>query len=281
MKLRILTCCIVLSLMTGAMLAQTTQPAAATVNVWPDGKMPGKPATQPETIVSKGDNFTRITNVSTPTLQLFKAAGDKPTPAMIVCPGGGYSYTVIDKEGTEIAQWLTGHGISALVLKYRTPGNRAGAHQDVQRAIRIARANAAEWNFDPKRVGVIGFSAGGHLAGQVSIHFDGKPYEAIDAIDQESSRPDFAVLVYPAYMENVAKTLPKVDVPPTLIIHSDDDSKFIAGSKAYDAALTEAKLPHEFICYQTGGHGYGLHCQREAKAWPEAAVAWLKKQGVP
>jgi acetyl esterase/lipase len=269
-------------MMVSVALAQTTKPTpSATVNLWPDGKMPGKPATQPESVIERGDRAKRVTNVSTPTLQLFLAPGEAVKPALIVCPGGGYSYTVMDKEGTEIAEWLNANGVSALVLKYRTPDNRSGAHQDLKRAVRIARANAAEWKIDPKRLGVIGFSAGGHLSAPASSHFSEQTYEPIDAIDHQSSRPDFAVLVYPAYMENVAKALPAVDLPSTLIVHSDDDQKFIAGSRAYAAALTGAKLPHEFICYKTGGHGYGLRCEREAKAWPDAAIGWLKRNGVP
>jgi acetyl esterase/lipase len=268
--------------------APVTQPAAlATVDVWPAGKMPGRPATQPEADrPPKADGFRRITNVSRPTLSVFPAPkSDRPAPAMIVCPGGGYSYVVIDKEGTEIAAWLNANGITAIVLKYRVPHNREGALQDVQRALSLARAHAGEWNVDPKRLGVIGFSAGGNLSAKASTLFDQRAYRPIDEIDQQPCRPDFAVLVYPAYLDDknghVAPDLNlKADIPPTLIVHSEDDRTFVPGSKLYHAALEEAKKPNEFMLYPTGGHGYALHCDRDARAWPDACLAWLHKIGV-
>jgi acetyl esterase/lipase len=249
--------------------------------------MPGKGAKDPETEVPRNDGFHRITNVSQPTLALYPAAhkeGGGPAPAMIVCPGGGYSYTVIDKEGTEIAAWLNSAGISALVLKYRTPNNREGALQDVQRALSLTRTHAAEWNIDPKHIGVIGFSAGGNLAAKASAPLEERSYPAIDAIDQQSCRPDCAVLVYPAYLDDKAGHVSpdlnlKASIPPTLIVHSEDDKPHVPGSKIYDAALTEAKIAHEFKLYPTGGHGYALHCERDAKAWPQDAQAWLVRIG--
>lgn len=204
---------------------------------------------------------------------------------MIVCPGGGYGYVVIDKEGTEIAAWLNSHGISALVLKYRNPNNREGALQDLQRALSLTRARAAAWNIDPKHLGTIGFSAGGNLAAKASTSFEQRTYPAVDSADDESCRPDFAVLVYPAYLDDrnghVSPDLNlKANIPPTLIIHSEDDKTYVPGSKLYHATLEEAQVAHEFKLYPTGGHGYGLHCEREAKSWPEYALAWLHKTGI-
>jgi len=190
---------------------------------------------------------------------------------------------VVDKEGSEIARWLNSAGISALVLKYRVPNNRDGALQDLQRALSISRSRAAEWNIDPKRLGVMGFSAGGHLAAQASGQFERRTYAPLDSADEQSCRPDFAVLVYPAYLSRdgqvSAELNVKADIPPTLIVHSEDDRTYVVGSKAYDAALTAAGRPHEFVLYATGGHGYGLRCEREAKAWPEACLKWLQKIG--
>ncbi len=267
--------------------AQTVAPSApTTVDVWPDGKMPGQGAKEPEAEVPKTDGFHRITNVSRPTLMLFPAPQKVSTaaPAMVVCPGGGYGYTVIDKEGTEIAAWLNTAGISALVLKYRTPNNRAGALQDLQRALSLVRAHAAEWNIDPKRLGVIGFSAGGNLAAKASAPLEERSYPAIDTVDQQSCRPDCAVLVYPAYLDDksghVAPDLNlKAAIPPTLIIHSEDDKTHVVGSKIYDAALTDVKVAHEFKLYPTGGHGYGLHCDRDARVWPQDASDWFHTIG--
>lgn len=283
---RILALFIILA---GTTFAQTpTPPTASAVDVWPDGKMPGQGANAREAEVPRDDGFHRITNVSRPTLTLFPAprkdGAATAAPAMIVCPGGGYGYTVIDKEGTEIAAWLNSAGISALVLKYRTPNNRAGALQDAQRALSLARARAAEWNIDPQRLGIIGFSAGGNLAAKTSAPLEERSYPAIDAIDEKSCRPDFAVLVYPAYLDDKAGHVApdlnlQAKIPPTLIIHTEDDKTHVVGSKVYDAALTAAKVAHEFQLYPTGGHGYGLHCQGAAKAWPEDALKWLQKAG--
>ena len=263
-------------------------PAIATVDLWPEGKMPGKGARNPETEVPRNDGFHRITNVSRPTLAMYPAEskeGAETVPAaMIVCPGGGYGYTVVDKEGSEIAAWLNSLGISALVLKYRTPNNREGALQDAQRALSLTRAHAAEWNIDPKRLGIIGFSAGGHLATKASTNFGERSYPAVDAIDEQSCRPDCAVLVYPAYLGDkeghIAPDLNiQAKIPPTLIVHNEDDKTLVVGSKLYDAALTEAKVAHEFKLYPTGGHGYGLHCKGDARAWPDDASNWLRKIG--
>lgn len=249
--------------------------------------MPGKGAKDLEGEVQRNDGFHRITNVSRPTLTLLPAAkkAGGAAPAMIVCPGGGYGYTVIDKEGTEIAAWLNSAGFSALVLKYRTPNNREGALQDVQRALSLARVHAAEWNIDPKRLGVIGFSAGGNLAAKASTRFEERSYPAIDEVDQQSCRPDFAVLVYPAYLDDKAGHVSpdlnlKVKIPPTLIVHNEDDKTHVVGSKVYHTALDEAKVAHEFKLYPTGGHGYGLHCEKDARAWPEDTLSWLGKIGV-
>lgn len=271
-----------------AQTAAAPAPApAATVEVWPAGKMPGQDAKESERdMPAKGDGFKRITNISRPTLTLFPAPKKgAPAPAMIVCPGGGYSYVVYDKEGTEIAAWLNANGISALVLKYRTPNNRAGALQDLQRALSLTRARAAEWNLDPKRLGVIGFSAGGNLAAKASAPLEPRTYPAVDTVDQQSCRPDFAVLVYPAYLDDknghISPDLNlKASIPPTLIVHTEDDKPFVPGSKLYHAALDEAKVAHEFKLYPTGGHGYGLRCTKDAKAWPDDALAWLRKSGL-
>lgn len=274
--------------------AQSTEPPqpikaapSAVVEVWPDGKMPGRGARELEADVpAKGDGVQRITNISRPTLSVFPAPKkDIPAPAMIVCPGGGYSYVVYDKEGTEIAAWLNSKGITALLLKYRTPNNRDGALQDLQRALSLTRERAEEWNVDAKRLGVVGFSAGGNLAARASNLFDARAYEAVDAIDQKSCRPDFAVLVYPAYLDDkngqVASNLDlKAKIPPTLIVHSEDDKAHVTGSKIYHAALEQAKISHEFKLYPTGGHGYGLRCTKDAKAWPDDTLLWLSKTGI-
>lgn len=249
-----------------------------TLAVWPDGRMPGTGAKEPEAERPSKDAYHRITNVSRPEVTVFPAAVEN-APAVVICPGGGYGYVVIDKEGTEIAAWLNSMGITGVVLKYRNPNNRDGALQDIQRAVRLVRANAKNWKVDAGKIGVMGFSAGGHLCARLSTNFGTPAYQQIDGVDQLDCCPDFAVLVYPAYLGESGRVAPELPVskslPPTLIVHSEDDSNFIAGSKLYAAALTKSGVPHEFALYQTGGHGYGLHCEKEAKAWPERCRDWL------
>jgi acetyl esterase/lipase len=243
--------------------------------------MPGTSTDQPESdLPARPDGVRRITNVSTPTLAVFPAAG-KNSPAVIVLPGGGYSYVSYSKEGTDVAAWLNENGITALVLKYRVPNVRDSALADVQRSIRLARANAAKWNIDPKRLGLMGFSAGGHASARASTSFANVSYSLINAVDKHSARPDFAVLIYPAYLEKEGKIVPELDlqakIPPTLIVAAEDDRTYVASSKVYHAALGETKVPNKLLLYATGGHGFGLHSDTEAKAWPDAALAWLRE----
>ncbi len=259
--------------------------AALTVDLWPEGKMPGHGADAPEMLrTPERTDARRITNVSCPTLSLYPAQKEN-APLMIVCPGGGYNYVVFDKEGSDIAAWLNSNGISAAVLKYRTPNNRDGAFQDTQRAISLARSRAAAWKIDPSRIGIIGFSAGGNLAAKASSLFDSRDYAPVDSIDGLSCRPDFVVLVYPAYLEDRNGRLSpdlnlRAKIPPTLIVHNEDDKTFVNGSKLYHAALDEAGVPNEFKLYTTGGHGYGLRCTGTAKAWPGDALDWMRKNGL-
>lgn len=256
--------------------------SGSTIPLWPEEKMPGERTADVEAIQpSSGDNVERVTNVSRPTLTVYPAPEqDSPVPAMIICPGGGYGKLAMNKEGSEIATWLNSLGITAIVLKYRVPNNRAGAFQDAQRAMRLVRAHSTDWKIDPHRVGIIGFSAGGHLAALLSAGPDNETYGPIDDADASGFRPDFAILVYPAYLADTDDRLApefKISskVPPILIIHSGDDPKYVAGSKVIDRELEAAKLPHRFLLYPTGGHGYGLRCENDAKVWPEDARAWL------
>lgn len=260
--------------------------ADAVVDVWPAGAVPGADAEEPEGVAFPDrTDAVRITHVSRPTMALYSASGlAGPAPAVIVCPGGSYRYCVADKEGTDIAEWLNTIGIHALVLKYRTPDNRAGALQDIHRAIRVVRENAAAWNIDPERIGVLGFSAGGNLCAKAGNLFNMSSYTAVDAADTVSCRPDFCMLVYPAYLEENGKLAPYLkmdaDIPPTLMVHTDDDARFIAGSRMYAEAMHKARHACRFLLYPTGGHGYGLRCDGDAKAWPTDAEAWLRETGL-
>nr|WP_221774654.1 sialate O-acetylesterase [Pelagicoccus albus] len=257
------------------------------VPLWPEGQMPGvSPEGDEEDLPWRGDRVQRITNTGVPAISLYLASsGDSTAPTFIVCPGGGYSYLAYNKEGVETAAWLNSLGLNAAILKYRTPNNREGAFQDVQRAVRLLRSNADALGLDEASIGVIGFSAGGHLSARASALHGRNSYEAIDEVDEFSSRPDFTILVYPAYLDNrdgaISEDFTQLDdVPPTLIVHSEDDESFVLGSKLYDAELTKAGSAHEYILYQTGGHGFGLRSDRQAKVWPQDAEDWMRKIGI-
>jgi acetyl esterase/lipase len=269
-------------------LASATLSFAApeVVSVWPSGKMPGNGAKDAEKEApSKGDGVVRLTNVSAPTMTVYPApSGQKQAPAVIICPGGGYQILAIHKEGSDVAAWLNTLGITGIVLKYRVPQNREGALQDLQRAVRLARAKHIDWNIDTIRIGVMGFSAGGHLCARLVTNHGATFYPSIDDTDKLSDRPDFAVLVYPAYLDKnncLAAELPiSKQIPTTYIVHTEDDKNYLSGSKFFAQALEDARVKHEFTLYPTGGHGYGLHSKGEAKVWPERCAEWMERMQI-
>jgi acetyl esterase/lipase len=251
------------------------------VTLWPKGAMPGKPVEGPEQAQpARGDNVLRLTKISEPAFTVYKAESAKPTPAVIICPGGGYTILAYDKEGTELAAWLNTLGITGIVLKYRVPNNQAGAFDDIQRAIRIVRHRAGEWNIAKDRVGVMGFSAGGHLSARLSVFSGPATYARIDAADDEPLRPDFAILGYPAYLDQGMVPLVDAKTAPTFIAHAEDDKRFIKGSDAYFEALKATKGPHAFFRCATGGHGHGLRSEKDVKVWPDRCQAWLTQIGI-
>ena len=254
------------------------------IPVWPEGKTPLKTGDAPERVEPATDDIIRLTDVNAPTLTLFPAAGEgAPAPAVLVCPGGGYAILAWNHEGTEIAAWLNKQGITAFVLKYRVPGNRDAALCDAQRAMGLIRSRATEFNVNPAQIGIMGFSAGGHLSVRTSTNHAKRFYDPVDAADEAPCRPDFALIVYPAYLsgENfrMADGLPvAADTPPTFLIQSADDAPYVDSSLAYFIALKAAKVPAEMHLFPDGGHGYGLRLRgKSSDAWPALAEAWLKR----
>jgi len=239
-----------------------------------------------------------------------------PTAAVVICPGGGYGRLSLNHEGINIARWFQSHGVAGLVLQYRLPKN-GYLHPvpllDAQRAQRLARSHAQDWNIDPKKVGVIGFSAGGHLASTVATHFDSGNPQAPDAVDRLSCRPDFAVLVYPvismkddithrgskksllgtnpdpALVENLSNdTQVTSQTPPTLLVHAQDDRAVpIENSRLMYAALQKAGVVSAIHEYPIGGHGFGFGDMKRPGdnpralklGWIDKAGDWLKAQG--
>lgn len=258
------------------------------VVLWPKGAPAAEAApARPEkaTVSPKGDGtLTKITNVTNPTISIrTPPKAETPCPAVIVCPGGGYGILAYDLEGTEVVDWLNSIGVAGVLLKYRVPRQRDGALQDAQRAVSIVRSGAKQWNIDPGKIGILGFSAGGHLAARASTNYKKRAYSAVDAADRASCRPDFTVLIYPAYLTAAGgaaldtATLPITSETPSAFLAVAFNDRFTPGSLHYFAALRKAKVRSELHVFQTGGHGCGLRKTDAAvTAWPAHCERWLR-----
>jgi len=280
-----------------------------TLALWPEGKMPNKQKSDEKEVINDGD-ISWVTKVQTPTLEIYlppKASANGQ--AVLVCPGGGYAGLAYDWEGTEIAKYLNSKGIAAGVLKYRLPGsasvkeNFKAPLQDAQRGIRMLRANASAWNIDKKKVGVMGFSAGGHLASTLGTHFKDAYYSAIDETDSEEIRPDFMILIYPVISmdpkithqgsrDNLLGNHPtealekqfsndlqvNENTPTTFILHaSDDETVPVENSLRMYKALQEHKVETEMHIYPTGGHGFSLaNGTYYLQSWSDRLTDWLR-----
>jgi acetyl esterase/lipase len=273
------------------------QPAtgAVTLNLWPHGSPGAPPNPGPETnSASAKDNIAgrpiiRLGNVSNPTITLYAAKGNPLGQAVVVFPGGGYQILAIDLEGTEICDWLNQIHVTCVLLKYRVPNTgpypkSSAALQDAQRAVGMVRAHAADWHINPDRIGVLGFSAGGHLAAALSTHFDQRLYDAVDDADKLSCRPDFALIIYPGYLALAEQNMafnPDIHVtgqaPPTFLIQAEDDPVHVENSLLYYRALKDAAVPAEMHLYAKGGHGYGIRpTPLPITHWEDLAAAWLQ-----
>lgn len=237
-----------------------------------------------------GKRVDRVQNVTRATLSVYKPAKEKDTgAAVMICPGGGYNILAWDLEGTEVAAWLNSLGVTGIVLKYRVPRRKnqpphAAPLQDAQRGLSVIRSKAKEWGLDPKRIGILGFSAGGHLSAAASTNFTRRSYEPFDDADKESCRPDFTVLIYPAYLEKDLQLNPEITVtaetPPAFLAHAYDDGISPNNSIAYFVALKKHKVSAELHIYPTGGHGYGLRkSEHQVHTWPDRCAAWLQGGG--
>lgn len=263
------------------------------VNLWPEGKVPGLAAGEKEEIVDEMDDRigNRVTKVTKPKITVYKPDAEIDTgAAVVICPGGGYHILAYDLEGVEVAQWLNKIGVTGVVLHYRVPRAKEGEVyanplSDAQRAIRVTRANAEAWKIDPQKVGILGFSAGGNLAA-VTSNAEDAAYSPIDDADKLSARPDFSVLVYPAYLNKKdadTELTPEASVdentPPAFLVHTSDDRISSTGSIAYYLGLKRLNIPAELHVFTSGGHGYGLRpTEKPVTHWPDLAGEWLKKE---
>jgi acetyl esterase/lipase len=229
-------------------------------------------------------------------MTVYAPARKNSGAAVVVFPGGGYFVVAIDLEGTEACEWLTSRGITCVLLKYRVPCAREGPYrdclaalQDAQRAVGLVRARAAEWQIDQNRIGVMGFSAGGHMVAAISTNFERRRYRTVDEADKVSCRPDFAIALYPGHLAVKEKNFvlnPDIRVtsqtPPTFLLHATDDPVDpVENSLVYYAALQKAGVSAEMHLYAKGGHAFGLRqAESTITEWPELVEDWLKTMGV-
>jgi acetyl esterase/lipase len=310
MKLLMFALCVVFGSGLGAQTASwQPSPGHAQVLIWPGAVPDARQVTGPETLVKTGSDslvggrpWVYINNVSRPTMTVYSPRGQNTGVAVVVFPGGGYQILAIDLEGTEVCDWLTSQGIRCVLLKYRVPGERhlpkSGAYpaspealEDAQRTVGLVRFHAAQWHVDPHKIGVLGFSAGGHLVAAMSTHFAERLYAPVDAADTESCRPDFAVALYPGHLslaDNSFALNPDIDghitrqTPPTFLLQNEDDNiDRVEDSLSYYAALKKVGVPVEMHLYAHGGHAFGLRRTKfPATAWPQLVETWLSTIGM-
>jgi acetyl esterase/lipase len=295
----------------GGLNAQQTawqpSPGHTQAPIWPGVVPDAQPVARPEVATAEnksllaGRPWVGVGKVTRPTMTVYSPEGNNTGAAVVVFPGGGYQILAIDLEGTEVCDWLSSRGITCVLLKYRVPGEglspKSGAYpkspmalEDAQRTVGLVRFHATEWHIDPHKIGVLGFSAGGHLVAAISTHFEKRLYPAVDAADKESCRPDFAVGLYPGHMlENTSKDFelnPYIPVssqtPPTFLLQAEDDPvDTVKNSLVYYIALKKAGVPVEMHLYAHGGHAFGLRSTNlPITRWPQLMETWLGTIGI-
>src|ERR1019366_7010004 len=287
MKPVIFALCVVFAI--GGLSAQKPvwqpSPGHTQIPIWPGAAPDPQPVAGPEAVASPDKD---VSNVTRPTMTVYSPKGKNTGAAVVVFPGGGYQILAIDLEGTEVCDWLNSAGVTCALVKYRVPNTgpypkSPAALQDAQRGVGIVRSRAAEWHIDANRIGVLGFSGGAHLAAALSTHFDHRLYDAVDAADRVSCRPDFAVIVYPGYLALAEKNFAaNVDIPvtaetpPSFIVQAEDDPVHVENAMVYFMALKNAKVPAELHIYAAGGHGYGLRrTALPVTTWPASVITWM------
>lgn len=287
-------------------------PGHTQVPIWPGAAPDARPVVGAEvTKIDRdepvaGKPWVYVGNVSRPTMTFYPPQGRNTGAAVVVFPGGGYQILAIDLEGTEVCDWLTSRGITCVLLKYRVPGEgrypKSGPYpesplalEDAQRTLGLVRFHAAEWHIDPHKIGVLGFSAGGHLVAAASTHYARRLYPAVDAADKESCRPDFAVAIYPGHLcewrghscsDHSFELNPSIlvtrETPPTFLLQNEDDHvDNVDDALVYYIALKNAGVPVEIHSYAQGGHAFGLRRTKlPATRWPQLVETWLGTIGM-
>jgi len=332
MKPLIFVLCVVFAF--GGLSAQTPgwqpSPGHTQVPIWPGAVPDAQPVAGPEDTETvkdplvAGRPWVQVGHVSRPTMTVYAPKEKNTDAAVVVFPGGGYQILAIDLEGTEVCDWLTSRGITCVLLKYRVPGEglypKSGPYpdspmalEDAQRTVGLVRFHAAEWHIDPHKIGVLGFSAGGHMVAAMSTHFGHRLYPAVDAADKESCRPDFAVALYPGHLwiaaaewdanqgarkfvvrhpghlsvaDSSFELNPDIHVtsqtPPTFLLQAEDDHvDNVNHSLVYYIALKNAGVPVEMHLYAQGGHAFGLRRTKlPITGWPQLVETWLGTIGM-
>jgi len=332
MKSFVLACCVGLTTgLTGQTSGWQPSPGHTQVPIWPGTPPDPQPVKGPESMETSGKSFlvagkpvTGVNNVTRPTMTVYAPTGRNSGAAIVVFPGGGYQTLAIDLEGSEVCDWLTPNGITCVLLKYRVtdigdypksgpfPESRM-ALEDAQRTLGLVRFHAAEWHIDPHKIGVLGFSAGGHLSVAMSVHFEKRLYPVVDAADKVSCRPDFAIVLYPGHLSRSAAEwdanqgartfeLPPPDqlstadknlglnpdihvtnqTPPTFLLQAEDDNvDSVYDSLSYYITLQKAGVSAEMHLYPQGGHAFGLRRTKfPITGWPQLVETWLRSIGV-
>ena len=295
----------------GGFSAQTSawqpSPERKQVPIWPGAAPDMLPVTGSETFTRRekdhlvaGKPWVFVERVSRPTMTVYLPKGKNTGAGVVVFPGGGYEILAIDLEGTEVCDWLTSEGITCVLLKYRVPGKghypKLGPYssslmalEDAQRTVGLVRFHAAQWHIDPHKIGVLGFSAGGHLSAAMSTHFEQRLYPFVDAADKESCRPDFAVALYPGHLWSADKNFelnPGVPVTrqtsPTFLVQAENDPvDDVNNSLVYYATLKKAGVPVEMHLYAEGGYAFGLRPTKfSITEWPQLVEKWLATIGI-
>ena len=293
-----------------ALLAATAwapPPGHTQLPIWPGAVPDARPVDGPEvagTVVDDAGNkrlvggkpWVYVDRVAQPTMTVYSPPGRSTGAAVVVFPGGGYNVLAIDLEGTEVCDWLTSKGITCVLLKYRVPCEKVGPYrdcptalEDAQRTVGLVRFRAAQWHVDPRKIGVLGFSAGGHMVAAMSTRFAKRLYPAVDEADKESCRPDFAVAVYPGHLAIREKDFalnPDIQVtsltPPTFLLQATDDPMDpVENSLVYYSALRKAGVPAELHLFAKGGHAFGLRpTEMPITQWPQLVETWLASVGM-
>ena len=282
-------------------------PGHTQVPIWPGVIPDAQPVNGPEvagTVVDVAGNpklvagkpWVYVDRVSQPTMTVYSPRGNNTGVAVVVFPGGGYNVLAIDLEGTEACDWLMSKGITCVLLKYRVPCVKVGPYrdcrtalEDAQRTVGLVRFQAAQWHIDPRKIGVLGFSAGGHMVAAMSSHFEKRLYPLVDAADRESCRPDFAVALYPGHLAVPERDFvlnPDIRVtsrtPPTFLLQAEDDPVDpVENSLVYYSALRKAGVPAEMHVYMNGGHAFALRpTESPITGWPQLVETWLRTIGM-